>query len=124
MKTTNSSIYIYIYRSLTRRYPRTPVVYHWIMFYIPLLIIFIIKVYFTYFTLYKSRSIRYLSVNITNADYADDLVMFANSCSDVDIPFQSLESSAKRLEYIYIPKTPNVCYTIAEEILDLWKEIR
>ena len=49
------------------------------------------------FTVHKSRSRRYPAVTITDADYADDLALFADTCSDAEILVQSLEISAQEI---------------------------
>ena len=59
-------------------------------------------------TLQKSRGRRYPKVTISDADYADDLALFADSCSDADNLLHVLEENANLVGLrVYIRKTQN-----------------
>ena len=59
-------------------------------------------------TLQKSRGRRYPTVTISDADYADDLALFADSCSDAEKLLHVLEEKANSVRLrVNIRKTQN-----------------
>ena len=60
-------------------------------------------------TLSKQRSRRYPAIKITDADYADDLVIFADSSRNAENLLNILEESGKTVGLkVYIKKTPHM----------------
>ena len=58
----------------------------------------------------KSSSPRYAN-NLTDADYADDLALFANSSSEVSALLHSLENAAKDIGmHVNADKTEYMCF--------------
>ena len=57
----------------------------------------------------KSSSPRYAN-NLTDADYADDLALFANSSSKANALLHSLENAAKDGLHVNVDKTEYMCF--------------
>ena len=62
-------------------------------------------------TLQKPRSRRYPSVHITDADYADDLALFADTVTQAESLLHGLEKAAKGIGLqVHADKTEYMCY--------------
>ena len=72
------------------------------------------------FTLTKERRRRYPAKTITDADYADDIVLLANSPTQAESLLHSLEQSAAGIGlHVNAHKTENMCFNQTGDISTL-----
>ena len=63
------------------------------------------------FELTKKRSRGYLAKTITDADYADDVALLANTPNQAETLLHSLERAASGIGlHVNVHKTENMCY--------------
>ena len=73
------------------------------------------------FELTKKRSKRYPAKTITDADYADDLVLQANTPNQAETLLPSLERAATGIGlHVNAHKTEYMCYNQTGNITTLW----
>ena len=72
------------------------------------------------FTLKKARSRRYLVQTITDADYADDIALFANTPNQIEFLLHSPEQAPGRIGlHVNVDRTENLCFNQEGDISTL-----
>ena len=119
-------IYIYIYSILYIIY----IILHYLLIYIYIYIYIICldyvlrtsidKIKENGFELTKKRSRRYPATTITDADYADDIAILANTSDQAETLLHSLERAAASIGlYVNAHKTEYMCYNQTGDISTL-----